>query len=232
MNFNEKKYILFLVLCGFFITNAIVAELIGGKLIQLGPFVMSIGIIPWPVVFITTDLINEYFGKPAVKRLTILTSLLISYSFVLLYFAMKTESAIFSPVKTEEFRTVFGQSNLIIIGSIIAFLVSQFLDSFIFWFFRSKTGNKHLWLRATGSTTISQLVDTFIVGGIAFWLPGKLGFKEYINMSSTGYLAKLLIAVILTPVIYMIHQLIDQYLGEKNAETLTEQIAEKNIPQQ
>ena len=167
--FKTKKDLLFVILAGIFITNAVTAELIGGKLIQIGPFVMSIGILPWPIVFLTTDLINEYFGKQGVKKLSYITACLIAYSFVILFLAMRIPSAKgISPVNDEQFTAVFGQSMWIIVGSIIAFLVSQLIDVTIFSFFKKKTGNKMIWLRTTGSTIISQLFDSFIVLGIAF----------------------------------------------------------------
>ena len=109
MLLNNKKEILFTILSGFFITNAIVAELIGGKLIQYGEFTMSIGIIPWPVVFLTTDLINEYYGPKGVRRLSIITAFLIAYAFILLYLGMQVDAASFSPVQDEQFIAVFGQ---------------------------------------------------------------------------------------------------------------------------
>ena len=87
---KTKKEIVYIVLAGIFITNAITAELIGGKLIQIGPFVLSMGILPWPIVFITTDLINEYFGKQGVKRLSYITAGLIAYCFIILFFSMKS----------------------------------------------------------------------------------------------------------------------------------------------
>ena len=167
--FQSKKDIVFIILAGIFITNAVVAELIGGKLIQIGPFVMSIGILPWPIVFITTDLINEYFGPKGVRRLSILTACLIAYAFIILLLGIAIPAAKgISPVSDEQFQAVFGQSMWIIVGSIIAFLVSQLIDVTVFWFFKNKTGNTKIWLRATGSTVVSQLFDSFIVLGIAF----------------------------------------------------------------
>lgn len=212
---RTKKEVVFTLLAGIFITNAVTAELVGGKLIQIGPFVLSMGILPWPVVFIVTDLINEYFGKQGVRRLSFITAGLIAYVFVLLYFAMKIpEAKGVSPVSNEAFVSVFGQSNLIIIGSIIAFLVAQFLDVTVFHYFKEKTGDKFLWLRSTGSTVFSQLIDTFIVGGIAFYLPGYWSTEQYLIISLTGYLFKLIIAVGLTPFIYLGHYLIDKYIHQ------------------
>ena len=222
---RNKREILFTILAGIFITNAVAGELIGGKLIQLGPFTMSIGIIPWPVVFLTTDLINEYYGKKGVRRLTLLTSLLIVYTFILLFVGMNIRASGISPVKDEQFHGVFGQSMWIIVGSVTAFLASQLIDVVVFWLIRKKTGHKMIWLRSTGSTVVSQLIDSFIVTGIAFWLPGKLSFGEFINTAATGYSAKLIIAVLLTPLIYLGHGIIHRYLGEPDSEKITEETA-------
>ncbi len=170
----KRRDIVFLVLAGFFIANAVIGEMIGGKLIQIGPFMMSIGIIPWPVVFLSTDLINEYFGKKGVRTITLITAGLIVYTFIILFAGMSVNSASFSPVSSEQFNAVFGQSLWIIAGSLTAFLLSQLIDVGIFWIIRSRTGHRLIWLRATGSTVVSQLIDTFVVSGIAFYLPGKI----------------------------------------------------------
>jgi uncharacterized integral membrane protein (TIGR00697 family) len=227
--FNTRKEILFTVLAGFFVTNAIVGELIGGKLIQLGPFTMSIGIIPWPVVFLATDIINEYFGKKGVKRLTLMTAGLIVYAFILLLAGMSISASGISPVSDEQFRGVFGQSMWIIAGSILAFLASQLIDVLVFWVIRSRTGKRMIWLRATGSTVISQLIDTFIVTGIAFWLPGKITFGEFINTAFTGYSAKLIIAILLTPLIYLGHSIIHRYIGNDKSEEMAVSVAREEI---
>jgi hypothetical protein len=223
---KSRREILFTILAGFFVTNAVVGELIGGKLIQLGPFTMSIGIIPWPVVFLTTDIINEYFGKKGVRRLTLMTAGLIIYTFILLLAGMSISASGISPVTDEQFRGVFGQSMWIIVGSITAFLASQLVDVLVFWLIRSRTGKRMIWLRATGSTVVSQLIDTFIVTGIAFWLPGKLSFTEFINTAFTGYSAKLIIAVALTPLIYVGHALVHRYLGKEQSAQIVEETAE------
>src|SRR5690606_37661477 len=178
-----RKELTFLILAGIFVTNAIVAELIGGKLFQWGPFTMSLGILPWPVVFLTTDLVNEYFGKEGVKKLTFLTAALIVYAFIILFIGIAIPATSFSPVGNEAFQIVFGQSLWIIIGSLIAFLTSQLIDVFVFWLVRARTQGRLLWLRATGSTAVSQLIDTFVVMGIAFYLPGKLSAGEYVQTS-------------------------------------------------
>ena len=225
MDLKNKKDIVFLVLAGFFITNAIVAELIGGKLVQFfGLFTQSIGIILWPVIFVLTDLINEYFGKDGVKKLTYITMALISFTFILLTIAMKIKATSFSPVSDGAFEAVFGQSQWIIVGSIIAFVISQLVDVHMFWFFKKITGEKHIWLRSTGSTVVSQLVDTFVVQFIAFVLPGKWAFSEFLENASWGYVFKLLVALALIPLIYLGHYLIGKYMHKAPVHTESEGI--------
>jgi uncharacterized integral membrane protein (TIGR00697 family) len=216
MMFKTKKDTVFVILAGIFITNAVVAELIGGKLIYVGPYVMSIGILPWPVVFITTDLINEYFGEKGVRRLSLITAGLIVYCFLILYAALQIPAAVgISGVTDTQFYAVFGQSLWIIIGSIAAFLFSQLIDVTIFHYLKNKTGNKMIWLRSTGSTVISQFFDTFIVLGIAFWMTGKMSTEMYLASGLTGYFVKLIIAIALTPLIYLGHSLIEKYIHDK-----------------
>ena len=149
--FQRKKDIIYVILAGIFITNALVAELIGGKLIYVGNTVMSLGILPWPVVFITTDLINEYFGEKGVKKLSIITAALIVYTFFLLLIGLQIPAVKGDGlISDEQFNAVFGQSMWIIIGSISAFLVSQLIDVTLFHYLKKRTGKKMLWLRSTG----------------------------------------------------------------------------------
>ncbi|WP_396211118.1 queuosine precursor transporter [Flavobacterium sp.] len=212
--FQSRKDTVYVVLAGIFITNAVVAEMIGGKLIDVFGIPMSIGILPWPIVFVTTDLINEYFGEKGVKRLSMITASLITYAFFVLYFAIQIPAAGISSVSSEQFQAVFGQSLWIIVGSIIAFLVSQLIDVTIFHFVKNRTGNKMIWLRSTGSTIISQLFDSFIVLGIAFWATGIMTTEQYIKSGLTGYFVKLIIAIIMTPMIYLGHYAIEKYLAK------------------
>jgi len=219
----HRKERLYIILAGFFITNAILAEIVGGKIFtfEIPPLLwftqttanLSVGVLVWPVVFIMTDIINEYYGIAGVRRVTLLTIVLISYVFVALYFMGETRAAPFSQISDESFNVVFGTTQSIIIGSLIAFAVGQFLDFFIFHRLKMMTGSAHLWLRATGSTVFSQLIDTFIVLYIAFVLPGKWTMAEFLKVASSNYVYKLIIAVAVTPIIYLVHVIIDAYLG-------------------
>jgi uncharacterized integral membrane protein (TIGR00697 family) len=236
---KASRDIVYLILSGIFIANALLAEIIGAKLFQIGPFTLSLGVIIWPVVFITTDLINEYFGRRGVRNLSIFTAILVVYAFGVFFVGMQVPAVSFSPVQDGPFATVFGQSQWIIAGSIVAFLVSQLIDVAVFWLIRARTQGKMLWLRATGSTVVSQLVDTFIVGYIGLYLPGALGmqpegqpamtFGQLIVTCLSGYTFKLIVAVAMTPVIYIGHSIIDGILGQRESHDLIASAAKASL---
>jgi uncharacterized integral membrane protein (TIGR00697 family) len=233
---SSRREWLFVFLAGFFITNAVTAELISNKLIDVpisfdfmgfsfGPFVTVVGVLPWPLVFICTDLINEFYGKKAIRRLSWITSILISYCFVMmtLALAIPANTSISPNTATDlEFTKVFGQSQWVIVGSVCAFMFSQLLDATLFAWIKQKTGNKHIWLRSTGSTVVSQLFDSYIVIYIGFILPGALPLSAFWEIAPTNYVLKLVIAILLTPLIYLGHYAVRRYLGEQHLEASTD----------
>jgi queuosine precursor transporter len=248
---EQKRHRLFVVLAGIFITNALLAEIIGVKIfsaestVGLAPanldilgftmdFNLTAGVVIWPVVFITTDLINEYFGKPGVKRISYLTVLLIAYAFAVIFLAIALPGAGWWKQSTGAdgstfnmdlaFNRVLGQGLRIIVGSITAFLVGQLVDVFVFQRLRQATGSKYLWLRATGSTLVSQLVDSFVVLFIAFY--GVFPTQQIVAIGITNYIYKFVVAILLTPVIYLGHSIIDNYLGKDEARRMTEQASD------
>lgn len=231
----SRTQIVFAVLGGFFLTNALVAEMIGAKLIYVGdpawrlgpfgPFAMSVGVIPWPVVFVTTDLVNEYFGRRGVRRLTLLTALMIAYAYVVLLLTMRVPAAPFSGVDDASYDRVFGQSRWIIVGSLAAFLVSQLVDVFVFHVLRRRTGRAMLWLRSTGSTVVSQLIDSIVVLWIGLALPLHWGFGQFASVAIPNYTVKLLVALGMTPLVYLGHWVVERYLGRSVAEALAEEAA-------
>jgi uncharacterized integral membrane protein (TIGR00697 family) len=244
---TSKKEKLFFALGAFFVTNAIVAEIIGGKLIvlgstdiqfslnlglfatQVGPFILSVGVFPWPIVFLSTDLINEYFGKEGVRRITNIGVIMIVYTFLIIYLTMIPQAAEgISPVTDQAYKQVLSQSMWIIVGSITAFIVSQIVDVVVFHMFRQRTGGRYLWVRATGSTIVSQLIDSVVILGIAFYLPGKINLSQYLGFAITNYSYKVLIAILITPLIYLGHDLIDRYLGKDEAEKIVVEAALKS----
>lgn len=252
---QQKRNRLFTILAGIFITNALLAEMIGVKIFSaektfgfdpanlniLGfvmDFNLTAGAVIWPVVFITTDLINEYFGKPGVKRISYFTAALIAYAFVVIFLTMRLAPAEFwidTNSKDPDgnvfnidfaFNKIFGQGQRIIIGSLSAFLIGQLVDVFVFQQLRKFTGSKMLWLRATGSTLVSQFVDSFVVLYIAF--AGVFTNQQIIAIGITNYIYKFLVAILLTPVIYGGHSLIDRYLGKENALKISENAAQES----
>lgn len=235
MSPKRKREFVFLILSGIFIANAILAEMVGGKLVNIGGGVFSLGVIMWPVVFVTSDLVNEYYGRDGVRNLSLFTAALIAYAFVILYVGLNIPAVDFSPVKDEAFANVFGQSLWIIIGSLAAFLLSQMVDVGVFWMVRARTDGRYLWARATGSTLVSQLVDSFVVAGIAFYLPGLLGLSrgltlsQYLLMAGSNYGYKVLIAIAMTPAIYLGHGLIDRALGARESEHLMDEAAKDSL---
>lgn len=230
-----RQQVVFVVLGGFFLTNALVAEVIGGKIIYFGspdwrvgpfgPFAMSVGIVPWPVVFLTTDLVNEYFGRQGVRRLSFLTVAMIAYAYVVLMLTMRVPAAPFSGVDDASYGKVFGQSRWIIVGSITAFLTSQLVDVFVFHVLRRRTGKALLWLRSTGSTVVSQLIDSLVVLYIGLALPLHWSAGTYASVALPNYGVKLLLALALTPFVYLGHWLVERYLGKSVAEALAERAA-------
>jgi len=250
---SDKRAKIFLILGGFFITNALIAEFIGVKLFSfekvfgadplnmtifgvenLG-FTLTTGAILWPVVFVMTDVINEYFGKKGVRFLSNLAVILIAYAFVMVYLGIwlppdewwKSASGMLindpeSQISNMDlaFNKVFGQGLWIIIGSLVAFLIGQIVDVYVFHYIRSKTGDKKVWLRATGSTLVSQFIDSFVVLIIAFYIGADWPLIRVLAIGTVAYMYKFVVAIILTPVIYLAHHFIDQYLGAELAEAL------------
>lgn len=256
---SQKPTRLFILLGGFFIANALVAEFIGVKIFALedtlgwapfnfnlfgqkGALQFSAGVLLWPVVFIMTDIINEYYGKKGIRLLSFLAVGMIVYAFIMIYGAIRLAPADWWVVQNvsrgvpdmqSAFNTVFGQGLLIIAGSVMAFLVAQMVDVISFHRIKNATGEKWIWLRATGSTLISQLVDSFVVLYIAFRLgPQLTGFIEPWSWSllfavgTVQYAYKFIMAVVLTPVIYLGHFLIEKYLGHSVAAAMKAQAAE------
>jgi queuosine precursor transporter len=247
---EQKKHRLFIILAGIFVTNALLAEIIGVKIfsaestVGLMPaqlnilgfvmdFNLTAGALIWPVVFITTDLINEYFGKPGVKHISYLTALLILYAFLVIFLAMQLPPADFwAELKDADgnvfnmdiaFNKILGQGLRIIWGSLTAFLLGQLVDVFIFQKLKRVTGNRWLWLRATGSTLVSQLVDSFVVLFVAFY--GVFATDQIIAIGITNYIYKFSVAIVLTPLIYLGHYFIDRYLGKDNAARISDEAA-------
>ncbi len=259
---KDRRNFLFIVLSGIFLTNALVAEMVGQKIFSLEQtlgfapaqihlfkdfildFNLTAGVVLWPVVFVTTDIINEYFGKKGVQRITYLTVIFIIYAFLIINVVTWLSPAPFwmevnstgpdgEPFNINfAFNKVFLQAAGIIIGSLVAFLIGQLLDVFVFHKLRYLTGSKMLWLRATGSTLVSQLIDSFVVLFIAFYFlapeNSQWSIAQVFSVGSINYIYKFAIAVILTPLLYFAHAIIDRYLGKDEAHAMIEEAAKES----
>ncbi|WP_410220655.1 queuosine precursor transporter [Pedobacter sp.] len=246
MTFKTKESRLLLVLSSFFVANAIISEFIGVKIFSVEAslginkfdinlfgvpnlsFNMSVGVITWPVIFIMTDIINEYFGVKQVRFLSILTAVLIGGAFVIVAAAMWLEPSDFWVTQhidgkevdmPRAFQAIFGQGMWIIVGSITAFIIGQMADVLIFHRIKKITGDRALWLRATGSTVVSQLIDSFVVIFIAFYLNPQFNWSWQMvaAIGLVGYTYKFIIALAMTPILYLMHVAIDNYLGKELA---------------
>ncbi len=252
MTFKTKESRLLLVLGSFFVANAILAEFIGVKIFtvegSLGipkfdinmfgvtdlSFNMSAGVVTWPIIFIMTDIINEYFGIKQVRFLSILAAILISYAFLVVGFAMGLVPSDFWITQTVDgqslnmntaFNGIFGQGMWIIAGSIVAFLIGQMADVMIFHRIKKSTGERLLWLRATGSTLVSQFIDSFVVIFIAFYINPQYdwSWQMVAAIGLVNYTYKFIVAILMTPLLYGVHKIIDSYLGKGlSAKLITE----------
>ena len=243
----DKSARLFIVLAAFLASNAIIAELVGVKIFALEPTLglaplnwnlfgqsgslsFTSGVLLWPFVFLMTDVINEFFGVRGVRFISWLTVVLIVYGFLAAYLAISLVPAAFwisvnsergVPDMQAAFASIFGQGMWTIAGSITAFLVGQLIDVSIFHRIRMLTGERWMWLRATGSTAVSQLVDSFVVLYIAFVIgPQHWPISLFLAVATVNYGYKLLMAILLIPFIYLTRQGIRAYLGKAASERL------------
>ncbi len=210
-----------MVLAAVFITCLVVGDIIGGKLVQttlLGlPFTVTVGMIPFPVTFLLTDLLNEFYGKRAARFVTYLGFGMAALAYLFIFAAAaipispRTFAADWGGVTDEAFHRVFTSSQRMILASLTAYLIAQLVDIWVFHVLKRATGKRLLWLRATGSTAVSQLVDTVTINAVA-WV-GLLSTGEIIGIVVSSYGLKLVIAVGLTPLIYAGHAVIERYFS-------------------
>jgi queuosine precursor transporter len=251
---KDKPTRLFIILAGVFISTALIAEFIGVKIFSLEAtlglkpaairlfggeysFNLTCGVLLWPVVFVMTDIINEYYGVKGVRFLSWLTIALIGFGFLIVFGALQTTPNAWWVTSKKDigienmetaFHGIYGQGMGIIIASMTAFLVAQLLDVFVFHKIKKWTGEKKIWLRATGSTIVSQLIDSFVVLIIAFYLYPKMvkgqgdpwPFDQLIAICIVNYIYKFIVALLLTPVIYGVHGWIEKYLGHDKAAAM------------
>jgi uncharacterized integral membrane protein (TIGR00697 family) len=235
---------LFVALAAFFCVNAVLAEFIGVKIFALeeslglapfewnlfgqsGSLNFTVGTLLWPFVFIFTDVINEFYGRRGVRYVSWIAVALIAYGFVFAFAGIALAPASWwvdaakaqgVPDYQAAYAAVFGQGQWSIVGSIVAFLIGQLIDVSVFHRIRQATGERWVWLRATGSTAVSQLVDSFVVLYIAFVLgPQHWPIPQFLAIGSVNYVYKMLAAIALIPLLYLMRRWITRYLGAQRA---------------
>jgi uncharacterized integral membrane protein (TIGR00697 family) len=250
---EDRATCLFVALAAFFCVNAALAEFIGVKIFALedtlgiaplewnlfgqsGSLDFTAGTLLWPIVFIMTDTVNEYFGRRGVRFISWLAAGLIAYGFAFAFVAIHLAPAAWwvgvakdqgVPDYQAAFAAVFGQGLWTIWGSLTAFILGQLIDVRVFHRIRRATGERHAWLRATGSTAVSQLVDSFVVLYIAFVLgPQHWKMDLFLAVGTLNYVYKMLAAIALIPLLYLARAGIHRYLGRARADELRAHAAE------
>lgn len=210
MNKSKKRQaeILFLVLTALFVAALITANLIFQKFFRWNPFglwefELSAGIIPYPVTFLVTDIISEIYGRKMANRVVLAGLFASLFMLLIIVVASIAPATDFSPVSDAQFDTVFGFTFVAVAASLVAYLLAQFLDVQIFHFWKRKTKGKHLWFRNNASTFSSQFVDTFTVL-LLLCTFGVIEWKLFGLLLLNGYMFKVMVALLDTPVIYLI----------------------------
>lgn len=199
----DRKQRFFVWLTAFFVAALVTGDFIGGKFFVVAGHTFSSGIIPFPLTFVLTDLVNEFYGTHGARRLTFVGLGAAIFVWAVITLSLHLPTSPDSPVSDAVFRGAFGTSARLYIASLTAYLIGQLLDISIFLLLRKLTGHRMLWLRATGSTVLSQMIDSVSVSFV--FLVGNKPMDFIINNAAHNYVGKLIMAVLLTPLIYLGH---------------------------
>ena len=203
---------LYLYLAALFITSLVVSNLIFQKFFYWYPFdweimgnslfELSVGILPYPITFLVTDLISEIFGKIAANRVVVAGIFASFFSMGILLLAGVVPALPNSPIDDATFKNVFALSPIAVLASMMAYLFAQFIDIRIYHFWKNLTKGRHLWLRNNFSTFASQFIDTFTVVGL-LCVFGVLPWDSFLGLLISGVVFKILVALIDTPLLYL-----------------------------
>ncbi len=203
---------IYLLLSALFITSLVVSNLIFQKFFYWHPididifgtnlFEISVGILPYPITFLITDLISEIYGKKAANQVVVTGVFASLFSMLIIYTANAVPATSWSPVSDGLFTTVFGNTAIAVLASMLAYLFAQFIDIQIYHFWKRLTKGKHLWLRNNFSTFFSQFVDTCTILLLlcAFEI---IAWDRFLGLLTAGFLFKILIAALDTPFLYL-----------------------------
>ncbi|QXP73468.1 queuosine precursor transporter [Tenacibaculum sp. HL-MS23] len=205
---KNKAQLIYLVLAALFIASLVTSNLIFQKFFYWEPFNLyrfeiSAGILPYPITFLITDILSEIYGKKKANQVVIAGIFASFFSMLIILVADNVPAINSSPINNKTFSTVFGLSPLAVLASMLAYLFAQFIDIRIFHFWKKLTNGKHLWLRNNFSTFLSQFIDTFTV---VFLLCSFkiLPWDIFTSLLISGFLFKVIIAALDTPILYLI----------------------------
>ncbi len=205
-DFSPHQQTIFLTISGIFIGCLICSNLIIQKFFTANflsfNFVLSVGIIPYPITFLCTDLISEIYGKNKANQVVIAGFITSLFILLIMTIANMVEAVSWSPVNQETFNQVFGLFTPAVIASLLAYLVAQFIDIRVFHFWKNLTEGKHLWLRNNGSTIFSQLIDTSLVL-LVLCVFGVVSWDKFNDLFLNGFTFKLIFALADTPFFYL-----------------------------
>jgi uncharacterized integral membrane protein (TIGR00697 family) len=205
----DRKQRFFIILTALFVAALITGDFVGGKFFVVFGHTFSAGIVPFPLTFVLTDIVNEFYGKHGARRLTLagLAAAVFVWAVITLALALPTSPE--SPIPDDVFRGAFGTSARLYVASLTAYVIGQLLDITIFSALRRVTGHRFLWLRATGSTVLSQIVDSVTVSFV--FLVGAKPLPFIFSNAAHNYLGKLGMAILLTPLVYGLHALFNRH---------------------
>jgi len=203
---------IYLLLGGLFITSLVVSNLIFQKFFYWYPvnveifgsklFEISVGILPYPITFLITDLISEIYGKKRANDIVIVGVFASLFSLLIIYVASIVPATSWSPVNDSLFNTAFGNSTIAVFASMITYLFAQFVDIHIYHFWKRLTKGKHLWLRNNFSTWFSQFIDTFTILSLLCSF-GIIDWANFKGLLISGFLFKVFVALLDTPLLYL-----------------------------
>jgi uncharacterized integral membrane protein (TIGR00697 family) len=220
--FQER---LFLLLSAVFIAALVASNLIFQKFFTWSPFGLytfeiSVGILPYPITFLVTDIVSEIYGRRRADQIVVSGFFASLFILLVVLVADAAPQTAWSPVTGEMFHKVFGLFGPAVFASMTAYLTAQFIDIRIFHFWKRLTRGRHLWLRNNGSTVLSQLVDTSLVL-LLLCITGAIEWSRFWGLLENGFLFKVLVALADTPLFYLAVWLLRRALALRPAEEVS-----------
>lgn len=217
---------IYLILGALFICSLVVSNLIFQKFfywnfLGLYRFEISVGILPYPITFLITDIISEIYGKRKANQIVTAGIFASFFSLAIVLIADYVPATSWSPIDDSIFSKVFGATAIAVFASMMAYLLAQFIDIQIFHFWKRATKGKHLWLRNNFSTFLSQFIDTLTVL-LLLCAFGKIDWALFSGLLLSGFLFKIFIALLDTPLLYLAVGTMRKRFGLKIGEEIFE----------